>query len=95
MSDSTIDTAASTQAPAIPRREITLRVIVLGLLLAVIMGAANVYVGLRAGMTVSASIPAAVMAMLLFRRQSFRFRCRPVLQRASHWRQASSLPCPP
>jgi len=67
MSDSTIDTAASTQAPAIPRREITLRVIVLGLLLAVIMGAANVYVGLRAGMTVSASIPAAVMAMLLFR----------------------------
>ena len=31
------------------------------------MGAANVYVGLRAGMTVSASIPAAVMAMLLFR----------------------------
>jgi putative OPT family oligopeptide transporter len=31
------------------------------------MGAANVYVGLRAGMTVSASIPAAVMAMLLFK----------------------------
>jgi putative OPT family oligopeptide transporter len=31
------------------------------------MGAANVYVGLKAGMTVSASIPAAVMAMLLFK----------------------------
>lgn len=50
-----------------PRREITLRVIVLGLILSVVMGAANVYVGLKAGMTVSASIPAAVMAMLLFR----------------------------
>ncbi|NND97987.1 MAG: oligopeptide transporter, OPT family [Pirellulaceae bacterium] len=47
--------------------EITMRVVVLGLLLAVVMGAANVYVGLKAGMTVSASIPAAVMAMLLFR----------------------------
>ncbi len=49
------------------KAEITLRVIVLGLILSVVMGAANVYVGLKAGMTVSASIPAAVMAMLLFR----------------------------
>ncbi len=49
------------------QREITLRVIVLGVLLSVVMGAANVYVGLKAGMTVSASIPAAVMAMLVFR----------------------------
>jgi putative OPT family oligopeptide transporter len=47
--------------------EITVRVVVLGLILSVVMGAANVYVGLKAGMTVSASIPAAVMAMLLFR----------------------------
>ncbi|MDV6029226.1 MAG: oligopeptide transporter, OPT family [Phycisphaera sp. RhM] len=47
--------------------ELTPRVIVLGLILSVVMGAANVYVGLKAGMTVSASIPAAVMAMLLFR----------------------------
>ena len=39
----------------------------LGLILSVVMGAANVYVGLKAGMTVSASIPAAVMAMLVFR----------------------------
>ncbi|HIN90778.1 MAG TPA: oligopeptide transporter, OPT family, partial [Porticoccaceae bacterium] len=59
-----IDTA---QASAAPRKELTVRVVILGLLLAVIMGAANVYVGLRAGMTVSASIPAAVMAMLLFK----------------------------
>ncbi|MEZ6095948.1 MAG: oligopeptide transporter, OPT family [Pirellulaceae bacterium] len=47
--------------------ELTPRVIVLGLLLSVVMGAANVYVGLKAGMTVSASIPAAVMAMMFFR----------------------------
>lgn len=39
----------------------------MGLTLSVIMGAANVYVGLKAGMTVSASIPAAVMAMLVFK----------------------------
>lgn len=57
----------SSVAPTMARKELTLRVVVLGLLLAVVMGAANVYVGLRAGMTVSASIPAAVMAMLLFK----------------------------
>jgi putative OPT family oligopeptide transporter len=61
------DTTSAMSAPPIARKEITLRVVVLGLLLAVVMGAANVYVGLRAGMTVSASIPAAVMAMLLFK----------------------------
>lgn len=49
------------------QNELTIRVIVLGVLLSIVMGAANVYVGLKAGMTVSASIPAAVMAMLLFR----------------------------
>jgi putative OPT family oligopeptide transporter len=47
--------------------ELTLRAVILGLVLSVVMGAANVYVGLKAGMTVSASIPAAVMATLLFR----------------------------
>ena len=61
------DTTSATSAPPIARKEITLRVVILGILLAVVMGAANVYVGLRAGMTVSASIPAAVMAMLLFK----------------------------
>ena len=44
--------------------ELNLRVIVLGLLLSVVMGSANVYLGLKAGMTVSASIPAAVLGML-------------------------------
>jgi putative OPT family oligopeptide transporter len=62
----TDSTSANSSLP-IERKELTLRVVVLGLILAVVMGAANVYVGLRAGMTVSASIPAAVMAMLLFK----------------------------
>lgn len=37
--------------------ELTLRVIILGLILSVVMGAANVYVGLKAGMTVFMSRP--------------------------------------
>jgi putative OPT family oligopeptide transporter len=47
--------------------ELTARAVVLGLVLSVVMGAANVYLGLKAGMTVSASIPAAVVAMLILR----------------------------
>ncbi len=50
------------------RRELTLRAVVLGLGLAALLGAANVYLGLKVGMTVSASIPAAVVAMLVLRR---------------------------
>lgn len=46
-----------------PRREFTITSFFLGVILSVVMGAANVYLGLRAGMTVSASIPAAVIAM--------------------------------
>ncbi len=52
----------ATASPPIVR-ELTPRAIVLGLVLAVIMGAANAYLGLFAGMTVSASIPASVIAM--------------------------------
>ncbi len=51
-----------------PMKELTLRAVLVGLLLSIVMGAANVYLGLKAGMTVSASIPAAVMAMLILRR---------------------------
>ncbi len=47
--------------------EITLTSIIMGVLLAVIFGAANAYLGLRVGMTVSASIPAAVIAMGVIR----------------------------
>ncbi|MBQ2827917.1 MAG: oligopeptide transporter, OPT family [Clostridia bacterium] len=47
--------------------EITVASIVMGILLAVVFGAANAYLGLRVGMTVSASIPAAVIAMGVIR----------------------------
>lgn len=41
--------------------------LILGLILAVVFGAANAYLGLRVGMTVSASIPAAVISMGILR----------------------------
>lgn len=47
--------------------ELTLTSIIIGVLLAVIFGAANAYLGLRVGMTVSASIPAAVISMGVIR----------------------------
>ena len=47
--------------------EITPVSIGLGILLAVLFGAANAYLGLRVGMTVSASIPAAVLSMGIIR----------------------------
>lgn len=50
-----------------PIAEFTLRAIVTGVLLGLVFGAANAYLGLRVGLTVSASIPAAVMAVALFR----------------------------
>lgn len=50
-----------------PVAELTPRVLVLGLGLAVVMAAANVYLGLKVGMTVAASIPAAVVAMLVLK----------------------------
>ncbi len=48
-------------------KELTLRAFLLGLFLSVLMGAANVYLGLKIGMTVSASIPAAVIGSLVLR----------------------------
>lgn len=47
--------------------EFTVSSIVMGILLAVVFGAANAYLGLRVGMTVSASIPAAVISMAVIR----------------------------
>lgn len=47
--------------------ELTVASVVLGILMAVIFGAANAYLGLRVGMTVSASIPAAVISMGVIR----------------------------
>ncbi len=47
--------------------ELTVTSVVMGIILAVVFGAANAYLGLRVGMTVSASIPAAVIAMGVIR----------------------------
>lgn len=54
--------AATTTLP-----EATLRAILLGSLISIVFGAANAYLGLKLGMTVSASIPAAVISMAVLR----------------------------
>ena len=53
---------ASTSLP-----EITVKAVILGILLSIILGAANAYLGLFAGITVSASIPAAVISMAVLK----------------------------
>lgn len=47
--------------------EITVTSIITGIILAIVFGAANAYLGLRVGMTVSASIPAAVISLSVLR----------------------------
>lgn len=60
-----------TDEPVVPAAthlpEITGKALILSLLLSVVLAGANAYLGLFAGMTVSASIPAAVVSMTLFR----------------------------
>lgn len=48
-------------------REFTIRSVVLGLVLSIILGAANAYLGLRAGVTIAATYPAAVISMAVLR----------------------------
>jgi putative OPT family oligopeptide transporter len=69
--------ASNTSAPAKPfrpfvpehleLRELTVRALLLGLTMTVVLGAANAYLGLRAGMTVAATYPAAVISMAILR----------------------------
>lgn len=47
--------------------EFTLKAVGIGIVLGIVFGAANAYMGLLVGMTISASIPAAVMTIALFR----------------------------
>ena len=47
--------------------ELTVTSLIIGILLAIVFGAANAYLGLRVGMTVSASIPAAVISLAVTR----------------------------
>src|SRR5712664_1894971 len=48
-------------------REFTLRAVLLGLVMTVVLGSANAYLGLRAGITIAATYPAAVIAMAVLR----------------------------
>lgn len=52
--------------------EMTLKAVGLGVLLAFVFGAANAYLGMKAGQTVAATIPAAVVALAAFRIPRFR-----------------------
>ena len=47
--------------------EFTVTSVLIGILLAIVFGAANAYLGLKVGMTISASIPAAVISMAIIR----------------------------
>ena len=53
----------ATESPA----EFTLKAVGLGVLFGIVFGAANAYLGLRAGLTISTSIPVAVMSVAVFR----------------------------
>lgn len=48
-------------------KEFTLRAILIGLVMCVVLGAANAYLGLRAGITIAATYPAAVIGMAILR----------------------------
>lgn len=48
-------------------QEFTIRALIIGLIMCVVLGAANAYLGLRAGMTIAATYPAAVIGMAFLR----------------------------
>src|SRR6202046_4332737 len=62
---------ASQHRPFVPEnvkmKELTLRAVLLGLVMTVVLGAANAYLGLHAGMTIAATYPAAVIGMAVLR----------------------------
>jgi putative OPT family oligopeptide transporter len=64
-------TPAKEHKPFVPEGavmpELTLRAMVIGLIMCVILGAANAYLGLRAGQTIAATYPAAVIGMAILR----------------------------
>lgn len=54
-------------SPETNMAEFTVRALIIGLVLAVVLGAANAYLGLKAGMTIAATYPAAVIGMALIK----------------------------
>jgi putative OPT family oligopeptide transporter len=53
--------------PSMQMREFSLRALILGMIMTAILGSANAYLGLRAGMTIAATYPAAVIGMAVLR----------------------------
>lgn len=53
--------------PNMQMSEFTVRAVILGMIMTGILGAANAYLGLRAGMTIAATYPAAVISMAVLR----------------------------
>ena len=81
--------------------EFTVVSVVMGALLAILFGGANAYLGLRVGMTVSASIPAAVISMGIYRKIMHRDSIlennmvQTIGSAGESWRPAPSSPCLP
>jgi putative OPT family oligopeptide transporter len=71
MSSSDSGTGPKKHVPFVPEtmqmKEFTLRALLLGLVMTVVLGAANAYLGLRAGITIAATYPAAVIGMAILR----------------------------
>ena len=68
---STNDPSSSPFTPFVPEEtdlpELTVRAVGIGVAMAIVLGAANAYLGMRAGLTVAATFPAAVVAMAALR----------------------------
>ncbi|MGH8122827.1 MAG: OPT/YSL family transporter, partial [Rudaea sp.] len=58
---------STSKSAAEPRTELTIRSLVLGVVITLLFTAANVFFGLKAGLTFATSIPAAVISMALLR----------------------------
>jgi putative OPT family oligopeptide transporter len=54
-------------SPETNMAEFTIRALIIGLIMSVVLGAANAYLGLKAGMTIAATYPAAVIGMALIK----------------------------
>src|SRR3974390_1493282 len=71
MSTPVMNEAHQKHRPYVPEtmemKEFTFRAVLIGLVMTGILGAANAYLGLRAGMTIAATYPAAVIGMSLLR----------------------------
>ncbi len=78
-------------------KEFTVRAVMLGLVMCVVLGAANAYLGLKAGQTIAATYPAAVIGMAVLRlfpteRSLKRTSPEPQAQSANRLRQGPFLP---